>query len=109
MAEGRDDPKIHWVDPRRRGVFPLDGFHVSRSLQRRMRQWDHRVTVDQDFDGVLRGCADRAETWINAGIFDLYGALFRSGHAHSLEVWEGEALVGGVYGVCLGQAFVILR
>ncbi len=105
MAEGRDDPAVHWVDPRHRGVIPLDGFHLSRSLTRRIRRWDHRVTVNADFAGVVAGCADRAETWISTTIFDLYTRLHAMGHAHSLEVWEGETLVGGVYGVTLGAAF----
>jgi leucyl/phenylalanyl-tRNA---protein transferase len=105
MAEGRDDPVVHWVDPRHRGVMPLDGFHLSRSLARRIRRWPHLVTVNADFAGVVRACADRPETWINATIFDLYAALHARGAAHSLEVWEGKVLVGGVYGVVLGAAF----
>lgn len=105
MAESRDDPEIHWVDPRRRGVVPLDGFHISRSLSRRIRTCGWKVTVDRDFAGVVDGCADREETWINDRIRTLYLELHRLGFAHSLEVWEGEALVGGVYGVSLGGAF----
>lgn len=105
MAEGRDDPGLHWVDPRRRGILPLDGFHISRSLARRLRAAEFAVTIDTDFDGVLQGCADRPETWINPPIHALYVALFHAGFAHSLEVWEGQELVGGVYGVTLGAAF----
>jgi leucyl/phenylalanyl-tRNA--protein transferase len=105
MAEGRDDPGLHWVDPRRRGILPLDGFHISRSLARRLRAAECAVTIDTDFEGVLQGCADRPETWINPPIHALYVALFHAGFAHSLEVWEGDALVGGVYGVTLGAAF----
>ncbi|MDX2484022.1 MAG: leucyl/phenylalanyl-tRNA--protein transferase [Pseudodonghicola sp.] len=105
MAENRDDSEIFWVDPKRRGVIPLEGFHISRSLARRMRRGGYRVTIDQDFSGVLDGCADRAETWINAEIRALYLDLFAKGHAHSLEVWEGDALIGGVYGVVLGAAY----
>lgn len=105
MAETRDDPDVFWVDPRRRGIFPLDRFHVSRSLARRMRRWPHRVTVDRVFADVVDACADRDETWINAEIRRLYLDLHAMGHAHSLEVWEGDALVGGVYGVTLGAAF----
>jgi leucyl/phenylalanyl-tRNA--protein transferase len=105
MAEGRDDPEIHWVDPRRRGILPLDGFHISRTLRRRILRCGWDVRVDTDFAGVLAGCADRPETWINDPIFALYRALHDTGHAHSLELWEGDALVGGVYGVTLGQAF----
>jgi leucyl/phenylalanyl-tRNA---protein transferase len=105
MAETRDDPDIFWVDPRRRGIFPLNGFHLSRSLARRMRRWPHGVSVNRAFADVVDGCADRDETWINPEIRRLYLELHRMGRAHSLEVWEGEALVGGVYGVTLGAAF----
>ncbi|KAA9005640.1 leucyl/phenylalanyl-tRNA--protein transferase [Histidinibacterium aquaticum] len=107
MAERRGDPEIFWVDPRLRGVMPLDGFHVSRSLARRLRKGRFKVTVDKDFAGVVQGCADRDETWINDTIFSLYDALFRSGHAHSVEVWSEDKsrLIGGVYGVALGAAF----
>ena len=105
MAESREDPTIHWVDPKRRGIIPLDGFHISRSLRRRLLQGGLNVTADRDFEAVVTGCADRPETWINAQIFDLYARLHRMGHAHSIEVWQGDALVGGVYGVVLGAAF----
>ena len=105
MSEARDDPEIFWVDPRKRGIIPLDGFHISRSLRRAMRQSTWRITTDHDFAGVVEGCADRADTWINSEIRHLYCALHARGEAHSLEVWDGESLVGGVYGVVLGAAF----
>lgn len=105
MSEGRDDPDIFWVDPQRRGVFPLDRFHVSRSLAKRLRRGDYSVTYNRDFQSVMEHCADRPETWINAEIFDLYGQLHRHGHAHSLEVWMDGVLAGGTYGVTLGAAF----
>ena len=105
MAETRDDPAIHWVDPRRRGRFTLDGPHVSRSLARRIRAGGVEVTTDRDFAGVVDACAARSETWINAPIRALYLDLHRMGHAHSLEVRQGGALIGGVYGVTLGAAF----
>lgn len=105
MAESRDDPSIHWVDPRRRGILPLEGFHISRSLRRRILRCGWDVRVNTDFAGVVQGCGDRPETWINAEIFALYMALHRAGFAHSLELWEGAALIGGVYGVTLGAAF----
>jgi leucyl/phenylalanyl-tRNA--protein transferase len=105
MAEHRDDPDLFWVDPRLRGVFPIDGFHISRSLARVMRRTHFTVTIDTAFADVVRGCADRDDTWINAEIFALYQALFDRGVAHSLEVWDGDELVGGVYGVTLGAAF----
>ncbi|WP_170449262.1 leucyl/phenylalanyl-tRNA--protein transferase [Ruegeria arenilitoris] len=105
MAEHRNDPDLFWVDPKLRGVFPLDGFHISRSLARRIRNCGFSVTINRDFAAVVDGCADRADTWINDELRRLYAQLHRSGRAHSLEVWEGEELVGGVYGVALGAAF----
>ena len=105
MAQSRDDPEVHWVDPRRRGVLPLDGFHVSRSLARRIRRGGYEARVDTAFADVVRACADRDETWINPVIFGLYQDLHRAGFAHSQEIWRGGRLVGGVYGVVLGRAF----
>lgn len=105
MAESREETELFWVDPRRRGILPLERFHVSRSLARRMRRADYTVTLDRDFVGVVEACADRAETWINAEIRDLYVALHIMGRAHSLEVWQDGELFGGVYGVALGGAF----
>ena len=105
MAEHRDDPEVFWVDPIRRGIIPLDRFHISRSLARAIRRADYAVTLNRDFSGVVDGCADRAETWINEEIRTLYMALHKRGDAHSLEIWHNEALVGGVYGVTLGAAF----
>ena len=105
MAERRDDAQVFWVDPRRRGIIPLDGFRISRSLARRMRRGKHAVTVDRDFAGVLDGCAGRRETWISERLRALYLDLHRMGHAHSLEVWQDGMLAGGVYGVVLGAAF----
>lgn len=105
MAEGRDDPDLFWVDPQARGILPLDAFHLSRSLRRRIRRGGFHVTADADFEGVVSACADRPETWINATIFDLYARLHRMGFAHSIEVWQDGTLTGGVYGVALGGAF----
>lgn len=105
MSESRADTEVFWVDPKRRGVFPLNGFRISRSLARRIRRQDFTVTVDQDFAGVLAGCADRDETWISGIIARLYLDLHRRGLAHSIEVRQGDELVGGVYGVALGGAF----
>lgn len=106
MAESRDSPEIFWVEPRMRGIIPLGGFHVSRSLARRIRRGGLQVSFDDDFDGVVAGCADRSETWINATIAELYADLHARGHAHSVEVHSpGGRLVGGVYGVMIGAAF----
>ena len=105
MAESRDDPEIFWVDPHHRGVIPLDGFHISKSLARTIRRSGLTPSVNRDFEAVVEACADRPETWINTTILDLYAQLHEQGDAHSLEIWEGEELVGGVYGVTLGAAF----
>ena len=105
MADSRDDPDIHWVDPRLRGILPLDGFHISRSLAKRIRSERFRVTVDTAFDAVVEACAERDETWISLRIQRHYSELHHLGFAHSIEVWDDEALVGGVYGVTIGAAF----
>jgi leucyl/phenylalanyl-tRNA--protein transferase len=105
MAESRGKREVFWLDPRRRGILPLDNFHISRSLRRRIQQWNYEIRTDSDFAGVVEGCADRAETWISVPIYEAYLALHRQGFAHSLEVWEGGELVGGVYGVTLGAGF----
>lgn len=105
MAEDKTSDQIFWVDPKQRGVMPLDGFHISRSLRKTIARAPFRLSVDTDFIGVVRGCADRPETWINDTIFALYTNLFEAGHAHAMEVWEDDTLVGGVYGVSMGGAF----
>ncbi|KPF72362.1 leucyl/phenylalanyl-tRNA--protein transferase [alpha proteobacterium AAP81b] len=110
MAERADSPDVFWVEPRRRGVLPLDSFHLSHRLARTLRQERFRLTVDTAFDAVLAGCAEpvpgRSETWINPLIADAYRALHRLGHAHSVEAWTPDGrLAGGLYGVRLGGAF----
>lgn len=105
MSEHRDDPEIFWVDPHHRGVFPLDGFHISRTLAKEIRRADYEITIDRDFEAVVDGCADRSVTWINDEIRSLYSALHQRGQAHSIEVWRDDTLIGGVYGVTLGTAF----
>lgn len=105
MSESRDDPEVFWVRPHMRGVLPLDGFHISRSLAKQMRRGHFTPTLNAAFTDVVRGCADRDETWINDTIFDLYAALHARGDAHSLEIWEDNQLVGGVYGVAINAAF----
>jgi leucyl/phenylalanyl-tRNA--protein transferase len=109
MAESADDPELFWVDPVQRGILPLEKFHMPRRLARTIRSERFTVVCDRDFAGVLRGCAeatsDRPQTWINDEIVAVYSALYRSGHAHSVEAYSGEQLVGGLYGVSLGGAF----
>ncbi|HBS98481.1 MAG TPA: leucyl/phenylalanyl-tRNA--protein transferase [Citreicella sp.] len=105
MAEHRADTELFWVDPRRRGILPMTGFRISRSLARRLRRDDYRITLNADFAGVIDACADRPETWINAEIRRLFLELHHRGQAHSLEVWMDGDLAGGVYGLELGGAF----
>jgi leucyl/phenylalanyl-tRNA--protein transferase len=105
MADSRDASELFWVEPRNRAILPLERFHVSRSLRRRLRSGRFNVTRDVDFQAVISACADREETWINAELERTMLALHGSGHAHSVEVWSGEELVGGLYGVKLGRAF----
>ncbi|MBU6155702.1 MAG: leucyl/phenylalanyl-tRNA--protein transferase [Alphaproteobacteria bacterium] len=109
MADHREDAEVGWVDPERRGILPLDRFHVPRRLARTMRKSTFTVTVDRAFEQVISLCAeqvqDRPVTWINHAIEASYVALFKAGHAHSVEVWDGEELVGGLYGPSIGGAF----
>ena len=105
MSEGRDDPEVFWVDPRMRGIMPLNHFHISRSLARTLRREAFSISYDRAYEDVVAGCADRDETWINETIFDLYRQLHLNGFAHSIEVWKDDHLVGGVYGVTIGAAF----
>jgi leucyl/phenylalanyl-tRNA--protein transferase len=105
MADSRNADELFWVEPRNRAIIPLDGFHLSRSLRRTLRSGKFNVTHDRGFARVIAACADREETWINADLERAMLALHRSGHAHSIEVWEAGKLVGGLYGVKLGRAF----
>jgi leucyl/phenylalanyl-tRNA---protein transferase len=105
MADSREAAELFWVEPRNRAIIPLDGFHASRSLKRTLRSNHFTVTHDGDFQAVITACADREETWINAELEHAILALHASGHAHSVEVWHGASLVGGLYGVKLGGAF----
>jgi leucyl/phenylalanyl-tRNA--protein transferase len=109
MGEDRDDPTIYWVDPEMRGLLPLDGFHVSRSLRKRLKRNPYTVRIDTAFRDVITACAepgpDRPSTWINRTIEGLYIDLFDMGYAHSVECWRDQRLVGGLYGVAIGGAF----
>lgn len=109
MAERHDDPTLYWLSPEKRGIFPLDGFHVPKRLARTVRTDHYRVTADVCFDRIIEACAvpapGRDETWINNEILRLYKALHAMGHAHSVESWLGEELAGGLYGVSLNGAF----
>lgn len=109
MAESADDPALYWIEPQHRGILPLGSVHIPRRLARTVRNDTYRVSIDTDYDGVIEGCAaeraGRRSTWINSRIRLLYRELFRLGHCHTVEVWDEERLVGGLYGVALGGAF----
>jgi leucyl/phenylalanyl-tRNA---protein transferase len=109
MAESADNPELFWVDPRRRGILPLDGFHVPHKLRRVIRRGGFEISCNCAFEDVILGCAEATEkrpnTWINDEIVRLYSALFTRGAAHSVEAWRDGDLVGGLYGVSLGAAF----
>ncbi len=109
MAESREADTLFWVDPNERGILPLDGFHISRKLAKTLRTDYFRVTINRAFTAVIEACsmvrkAD-SDTWINQTIIDLYTALHRAGHVHSVECWRDDKLAGGLYGVSLGGAF----
>lgn len=105
MAQSASSDEILWFEPHWRGVMPLDGFHAARSLRRSLRGGDWRFSCDAAFAGVLDACADREETWINPEIARIFNALHRDGFAHSIEVWAGDELAGGLYGLAMGGAF----
>ena len=109
MAESADDDNLFWVEPEERGVIPLTDFHIPRRLKKTIRNSPYRVVINKDFEAVIEGCAavtpDRDVTWINEPIRGLYKALFDTGRAHTVEVYDEDALIGGLYGVHLGGAF----
>ena len=109
MAEDASSDALFWVSPQQRGVIPLDAIHISKSLRKTLKAHPYSVKVDTDFAGTIEGCAtagtERDSTWINPAIRSLYGQLFDSGYVHTVEVWDGPELVGGLYGVSIGAAF----
>ncbi|MPZ56767.1 MAG: leucyl/phenylalanyl-tRNA--protein transferase [Rhizobiales bacterium] len=109
MAETAEDLSLYWIEPEHRGIIPLDRFHVPARLSRTVRSDRYLITVNRDFDAVMEGCAapqaERAKTWINARIRALYRKLHERGHCHSVEAYDGDELVGGLYGVTLGRAY----
>lgn len=105
MADSAEATSVFWVDPKTRGILDLDALHIPRSLKKRVLKGGFRVTHDQDFTSVVMGCAERESTWINTEIRQLFAELHELGFAHSVEVWSGKELVGGLYGVRLGSAF----
>jgi len=109
MAEAADDPALYWIEPQQRGVLPLDATHFPKRLLRTIRTTPFTVKIDTDYDGVIDGCSasrpGRTSTWINRRIRELYRELFARGSCHTVEVWNGSRLVGGLYGVALHGAF----
>lgn len=121
MAGGRDQDALYWFDPPERGIIPMDGFHIPKRLHRRLNRRDYLVKLDRHFDQVVAACAaprrvnpaslvhsaapESEETWINGHLEKLYHGLFAMGAAHSVEIWCGDALVGGLFGVAIGGAF----
>ncbi len=109
MSDDRHAEEVYWIEPKRRAIMPLHGFHMSHSLAKTIRQERFRVTANRDFGGIVSLCAqaaeDRPSTWINREIEQTYRHLHEIGFAHSIEVWDGDELAGGLYGVALGQAF----
>jgi leucyl/phenylalanyl-tRNA---protein transferase len=109
MAESAEDPALYWIEPERRGIIPLERFHLPARLARTVRSNHFTVVVDRNFDAVINGCAQpqpgRTRTWINARIRNLYGKLYERGDCHTVEVYDGDQLIGGLYGVSLGRAF----
>ena len=106
MAESAHDPWLHWVEPKIRGVVPLTGLHISKSLAKVIRSDRFEIRIDHYFDAVLEACATlHGNTWISYRLRDLYRALFRQGHVHTVETWQNEQLVGGLFGISLGGAF----
>lgn len=105
MADGADEDDLFWVDPQKRGVFPLDSFHLSRSTRKDMRNRQVHATINSKFEKVVDHCADREETWINEPLHNLYQSLNVMGYAHSVEVWQGDRLLGAVFGLTIGTAY----
>ena len=109
MSESYDDPNIYWINPKKRGVIPIDTFKISKSLKKEIKKNKFKIKVNENFRKVIENCArktkDRPTTWINKEIIELYTSLHKIGHAHSVEAWLGNKLVGGLYGVSMGSAF----
>ena len=109
MSESFDDPNIYWINPKKRGVIPINDFKISKNLRKEIKKKKFVITINKDFNGVIKNCAkktkNRPSTWINKEIIKLYSNLHKIGHAHSIEAWYKNKLVGGLYGVSLGSAF----
>ena len=109
MSESFEDPNIYWINPKKRGVIPINDFKISKSLKKEIKRNKFKITINEDFNEVIKNCAKKTKvrptTWINKEIIKLYSNLHSIGHAHSIEAWYQNKLVGGLYGVSLGSAF----
>ena len=114
MAQGADNPDVHWFCPEMRGQLSIPAMHIPRRLRKTVRQMKiggkpYEIRINTDFEGVMKACAvvtdNRSETWINAEILTAYCALHAKGYAHSVECWQEDKMVGGLYGIALGGAF----
>tara|TARA_Y100000815_G_scaffold273783_1_gene305956 strand:+ start:1191 stop:1838 length:648 start_codon:yes stop_codon:yes gene_type:complete len=109
MSESFDDPKIYWINPKKRGIIPIKDFKISKNLKKEIKKNKFKITINKNFNKVITNCAkktkNRPKTWINKKIIDSYSNLHEIGHAHSIEAWFQNKLVGGLYGVSLGSAF----
>ena len=109
MSESFDDPNIYWINPKKRGVITINDFKFSKNLKKEIKKKKFLITINKNFNAVIKNCAkktkNRPSTWINKEIIKLYSNLHKIGHAHSIEAWQKNRLVGGLYGVSLGSAF----
>lgn len=105
MAESKDDPEVNWYKPNKRAIIPLDNYHIPRSLKKVLRTGRFDIRINDDFDRVIDGCADREETWINGTLKNAYRRLFELGYLFTYEVFGGDDLLGGLYGINIGGAF----
>ena len=109
MSESFNDPNIYWINPKKRGVIPINDFKISKNLKKEIKKKKFLITINKNFNAVIKNCAkktkNRPSTWINKEIIKLYSNLHKIGHAHSIEAWQKNRLVGGLYGVSLGAAF----
>ena len=109
MSESFDDPNVYWINPKKRGVIPINNFKISKSLRKEIKKKKFKITINKNFNEIITNCAKKTKkrptTWINKEIIKLYSNLHEIGHAHSIEAWFQNKLVGGLYGVSLGSAF----
>ncbi len=105
MAQSKSDKEIFWVKPKVRGIIPIGSLHISKSLYKDIKKNEYRVTINENYSNVLSNCASREETWINIVLLKSYKMLYELGHSHSIEIWNNQKFIGGLFGVSLGSAF----